>query len=72
MTKKTPTQCDLVLAYMKNHLYITSLGAYRDLGVTQLGARIYELKKKGYKIGKQRKRNAQNGKHFDKYFLMED
>lgn len=72
MTKKTPTQCDLVLAYMKNHLYITSLGAYRDLGVTQLGARIHELKQKGYQIGKTRKRNAKTGKHFDRYFLMEE
>lgn len=72
MTEKKPTQCDLVLAYMKNHIYITSLGAYRDLGVTQLGARIFELKQKGHKIGKQRTRNAKNGKHFDKYFLIED
>ena len=36
-------QSDRVLAYIKKYGSITTLEAFRDLGVTRLSARIYEL-----------------------------
>ncbi len=45
------TQTEKVLEYMKKYGAITSWEAYTDLGITQLGARIWELEKKaGYLI----------------------
>lgn len=38
------TQADRVLDYIKKYGSITPLEAFRDLGVTRLSARIYELK----------------------------
>ena len=32
---------------------ITSWEAYKELGITQLGARVYELKELGYKFSKE-------------------
>lgn len=41
-----------VLKYMKDFGAITSFEAYKELGITQLGARIWELKNKdGIEIG---------------------
>lgn len=37
------TQKTRILDYVQKHGYITSKKAYDDLGITQLGARIYEL-----------------------------
>lgn len=48
------TQKDRILKYMKDFGYISSWDAYADLGITQLGARIYELKKIGYVFSKER------------------
>lgn len=45
-TNSRPTQVQRVLEYMKNHKYITQKDADRDLGVSRLGARIFELKNK--------------------------
>ena len=50
MTHKIPIQADRILAYMKEHGGITSLDASRDLGCMRLGARIFELKERGYDI----------------------
>lgn len=37
-----------ILQYIREFGSITSLEAYKDLGITQLGARIFELKRDGY------------------------
>lgn len=42
------TQKQNILKYINDFGSITSFQAYIDLGITQLGARIKELKKKGY------------------------
>ena len=42
------TQKERIIDYIKQFGSITSLDAYRDLGITQLGARIDGLKKDGY------------------------
>lgn len=44
------TQKELILKYIADFGYITSFQAYADLGITQLGARIKELKELGYEF----------------------
>ncbi|MBO5970952.1 MAG: helix-turn-helix domain-containing protein [Clostridia bacterium] len=44
------TQNDRVLAYLTRHGSITPLEAIDKLGVTRLGARVYDLKKRGHRI----------------------
>ena len=44
------TQADRVLAYIRTFGSITTLEAFRDLGVTRLSARIFELRDKGLNI----------------------
>ena len=44
------TQEQMVLKYMKEHNGITTLEAFRDLGITRLSARIYDLRTSGKKI----------------------
>ncbi len=39
-----------IIAYMKAHNGITSMDAFRDLGITRLSARIKELRDMGYNI----------------------
>lgn len=48
MGKKT--QAERVLEYIKRFGSITTLEAFRDLGVTRLSARIFELRAKGFNI----------------------
>ena len=45
-----PTQCERVLSYMKQFGEIDQLSALKDLGIMRLGARIWELKHRGYNI----------------------
>lgn len=42
------TQKERILDYIKQFGSISSWEAYADLGITQLGARIDQLKKEGY------------------------
>lgn len=49
-----PTQCDKIIDYIKRYGSITSWQAYADLGITQLGARIFNLKERGYLFKKER------------------
>lgn len=46
------TQTEKVYEYINKHGSITSLEAYTELGITQLGARIFEMKNAGLKIKK--------------------
>lgn len=39
-----------ILEFLRSHDGITSMGAYRYLGITRLSARIQELRKLGYRI----------------------
>lgn len=62
-----------VLDYMRTHDGITSMDAY-DLGITQLATRIFELKKEGVNIQKERinitNRYGEHS-HYDRYYLGE-
>lgn len=44
------TQKDRILQYIREFGSISSWEAYSDLGITQLGARIDQLKKEGYEF----------------------
>ena len=44
------TQKDRIINYIRQFDSISSWEAYADLGITQLGARIDQLKKDGYKF----------------------
>lgn len=53
MDKKTRvSQCDRVLEYMQTHNGITDNDARDFLHLNRLSGRIYDLKKRGYMIGK--------------------
>ena len=67
------TQKELILKYIKDFGSISSWDAYKDLGNTQLGTRIFELKQKGYVFTKERiktKNRYGNDSHYDKYRLV--
>lgn len=70
------TQRDLVLSYIRDFGSINSFQAYTDLGITQLGARIWELSHKfDYKFRKERvyaKNRYGKDCHYDNYFLVEE
>ena len=72
--EKKPTQCQKILDYINRYGSISSWEAYRDLSITQLGARLFELKRKGYVFEKERiKTTNRMGEktHYDKYRLVE-
>ena len=69
------TQREMILKYIHDFGHITSWQAYIDLGVTQLGSRIFELKEQGYIFRKENvKKPNRYGKAvtFSKYFLVEE
>ena len=58
------TQAQRVLDYMAEFGSITPLDAFRDLGVMRLGARIFDLKREGFKIvGKSETIKNRYGEH---------
>lgn len=68
------TQCDKVLAYMKQFGSITQLEALSDLGCMRLASRISDLRQQGIAIG----RRMKTGKNrygddvtFAEYYLEE-
>lgn len=71
--EKRPTQREKVLNYIRQFGSITSWQAYTDLGITQLGARIFELKELGCEFTKTRivTTNRFGEKtHYDEYRLI--
>lgn len=70
-----PTQCDLILEYMKLFGSINPLQALQDIGCFRLAARISDLKKKGYPIISERvsyKNRLGELKNYNEYRLKED
>lgn len=47
---QNPSQCKLVLDYIRDFGSITTFDAFIDLGITRLSGRIYNLRKMGYNI----------------------
>lgn len=50
MKKVRITQCDRVLAYIRQNGFITDSDARDDLGVARLSGRVFDLKNLGYDI----------------------
>lgn len=70
--QKNPTQCQKILDYIHRYGSITSWQAYADLNITQLGARIFNLKERWYEFEKERvhTKNRMGEKvHYDIYRL---
>ena len=68
------TQKQRIINYMRQFGSITSWEAYQDLGVMQLGARIDQLKKDGYKFRTEweTKKNRFNEEvSFKRYYLAD-
>lgn len=42
------SQCERILAYLDEFGSITTLEAFRDLGIARLASRIHDLKRRGY------------------------
>lgn len=73
MSQGKLTQKELILQYIADFGYITSFQAYADLGITQLGARIKELKAQGYEFKTENiKTKNRYGKpsHYYEYYLI--
>lgn len=69
---RKPSQREKVLDYIVKFGSITSWQAYSDLGITQLGARIFELKGQGYIFSKKRiyiNNRLGEKTHYDEYRL---
>ncbi len=69
------TQCDKVLAYMRQFGSITQLQALQDIGCMRLASRISDLRQQGFAIG----RRIKTGKNrygdsvsFAEYYLIEE
>ena len=66
------SQNDRVMKYIIDFGSISSMEAFKDLGVTRLSARIYDLKQRGYKFRKTLEKgiNRYGEKcHFERYAL---
>ena len=69
------TQKDRILQYIREFGSISSWEAYSELGITQLGARIDQLKKEGYQF----KTEWESGTNrydekvdYKRYYLVDD
>ena len=72
--KSKYTQCQKILDYIERFGFITSWQAYADLGITQLSARLHNLKDRGYQFETTRifTTNRMGEKtHYDEYRLKE-
>lgn len=70
-----PTQCNMVLDYMRQFGSITQLEAIRDIGCMRLASRISDLRYQGYAIGRRMKTSKNRyGKDvsFAEYYLIEE
>lgn len=50
VSEATATQCDMILAYLREHGSITQTEAAVEFGCWRLGARIWDLRHAGHKI----------------------
>lgn len=69
------TQKDRILQYIREFGSISSWEAYKELGITQLGARIKELKEEGYEFQTEWESSTNRYEEkvdFKRYYLVED
>ena len=68
------TQKERILKYIREFGSITSWEAYQDLGITQLGARIDQLKNEGYEFKTEwesKKNRYDEPVSFKRYYLAD-
>ena len=53
MASEKMTQCEKIIRYMTENVFITPLDALREFGCMRLASRISDLRKAGYKIHKE-------------------
>lgn len=61
------SQKQMVLDYIREFGSITPMDAFKDLGVTRLAAKIFELKKDGHDIQTERERGKNRFGHATRY-----
>lgn len=61
------SQKQMVLDYIREFGSITQLDAFKDLGVTRLAAKIFELKKDGHDIHTEREHGKNRFGHATRY-----
>ena len=69
------TQCEKVLAYMKQFGSITQLQALQDIGCMRLASRITDLRQQGVAIGRRIKTSKNRygeSVSFAEYYLIEE
>lgn len=69
------TQRDRILQYIRQFGSISSWEAYKELGVTQLGARIDQLKKEGYVLRTEWESSTNrfgDKTEYKRYYLVDD
>ena len=69
------TQCEKVLAYMRQFGSITQLQALQDIGCMRLASRISDLRNQGYAIGRRIKTSKNrygDSVSFAEYYLIEE
>ena len=69
------TQCEKVLAYMRQFGSITQFQALQDIGCMRLASRITDLRQQGYAIGRRIKTSKNrygDSVSFAEYYLEED
>lgn len=75
MKNKEPTQAqsqnDAIISHLKTGADLTSLDALQRFKCMRLSARIYDLRRQGYRIGAERVRVA-SGKNVERYWLEID
>lgn len=59
------SQCQVVLAHMKSIGPLTQWGAIKHYRITRLGARIWDLKRQGYRV--MSRMVCRKGKKFAQY-----
>ena len=72
---KKPTQCERILQYIAENGSITALEATREIGCTQLSARLCELEKRGYifnKVTEKSKNRYGDPVHYKRYSIGAD
>lgn len=68
------TQTDMILMHLREHGSITPLDAMQEYGCMRLGARIWDLRDKGYKIETQtetKKNRFGQSTNYARYILKE-
>ena len=75
VNETTMTQCDMILAFMRETGSITQVQAAEEIGCWRLDARIWDLKSAGHTIGKEtvcRKNRWGKTVKYAKYYLEEE